>query len=484
MEKKSNENLSEAVSRQLQGKSLELLVANSFARKRLVSFADKKLKEAIMADERYPQQVREDKYYLARDLLLLLEKAYERAKNAPAVRKAITNAFISNIYLKNKPQVEKFKEEFGQIPPGFLLIGPGKLCNLKCTGCYANSTAKDTEKLSWEVLNRIIDEKNELWGSYFTVISGGEPLLYEDQGKTIIDLAKAHPNDVFMMYDNATLINKEIAQKIAEAGNITPAISVEGFEKETDARRGLGMHKKIAQAMDNLREVGVPFGISITATKDNAEISVSDELMDYYFDERGALYAWIFQIMPIGRAKDLDLLVTPQQRLEMFRKTRRLVKDRKLFIADFWNSACATDGCISAGKGRAGGYFYIEWNGNVTPCVFNPYSPVNINDIYKQGGNLNDVFRHPFFAAIRQWQKDYSLDKKPDELGNWLAPCPVKDHYPVMKELLERYQPKPIDEAAKEALEDPEYAQVLEQYGREVVEITEPVWQKEYIRKK
>jgi len=52
-----------------------------------------------------------------------------------------------------------------------------------------------------------------------------------------------------------------------------------------------------------------------------------------------------------------------------------------------------------------------------------------------------------------------------------------------MKELLERYQPKPIDEAAKEALNDSEYAQRLEQYGREVVEITEPTWQKEYLGK-
>jgi len=102
-----------------------LLVTNDSTRKTLLSFADKKLKEAIMADERYPLQVREDKYYLARDLLLLLEKAYDRAKNAPAVRKAIVNAFISNIYLKTKPQVEKFKEEFGQIPPGFCLSVPG-----------------------------------------------------------------------------------------------------------------------------------------------------------------------------------------------------------------------------------------------------------------------------------------------------------------------------------------------------------------------
>ncbi len=481
MEKTPNQNLLEEILANFKGKSLEALVSNDLIRKNIIEFADKKIKETILADKNFPRQSQEDKYYMVRSILLMLDKAYQNAKNAPAVRKALVNSFIQNIFLKPKPQVDRFRQEFGQNPPGFLLISPGKLCNLKCFGCYANSSSASAEKLSWDVLNRIIDEKAELWGSYFTVISGGEPLLYQDQGKTMIDLAKAHPDNYFLMYDNSTLIDKEMAQKIAEAGNITPAISVEGFEKDTDARRGPGMHKKIAQAMKNLKEAGVPFGISITATKNNAEAAVSDELMDYYFDECGAVYAWIFQIMPIGRAKGLDLMVSPEQRLAMYRRTQHLIKDRKLFIADFWNSAPVTDGCISAGK--PGGYFYVEWNGNITPCVFNPYSPVNINDVYKKGGNLNDVFRDPFFKSIRKWQKEYALDRKPEEMGDLLAPCPVKDHYCVMKSFLDEYRPKPIDPAAQESLEDPDYQKGMDEYGKNVVNVMDPVWQKEYLGK-
>jgi len=205
------------------GKSLEALVSNDLIRKNIIEFADKKIKETILADKNFPRQSQEDKYYMVRSILLMLDKAYRNAKNAPAVRKALVNSFIQNIFLKPKPQVDRFRQEFGQNPPGFLLISPGKLCNLKCFGCYANSSSASAEKLSWDVLNRIIDEKAELWGSYFTVISGGEPLLYQDQGKTMIDLAKAHPDNYFLMYDNSTLIDKEMAQKIAEAGNITPA---------------------------------------------------------------------------------------------------------------------------------------------------------------------------------------------------------------------------------------------------------------------
>ena len=38
------------------------------------------------------------------------------------------------------------------------------------------------------------------------------------------------------MYTNGTLIDEKMAQRMAEVGNITPAISVEGFEKKTDER--------------------------------------------------------------------------------------------------------------------------------------------------------------------------------------------------------------------------------------------------------
>ena len=39
--------------------------------------------------------------------------------------------------------------------------------------------------------------------------------------------------------------------------------------------------------------------------------------------------------MPIGRADSLELMVTHEQRVRMFRRTQHLVKDCKLFIAVF-----------------------------------------------------------------------------------------------------------------------------------------------------
>ena len=140
-----------------------------------------------------------------------------------------------------------------------------------------------------------------------------------------------------MMYTNGTLITADVAGRMAQLGNVTPAISVEGFERETDERRGKGTFRKIEKAMENLRRAGVPFGVSMTATRDNAHLVLSDELIRHYFKGQGAFYGWVFQYMPIGRSYTLDMMITPQQRLAMFHREQEVVNNQGLFLVDFWN---------------------------------------------------------------------------------------------------------------------------------------------------
>lgn len=459
---------------------LEKILANNFIRKNLLKKTDEKLKQILLSCKKYPAHVQEDKFYMIKNLIQTVNDAYENARTAPSVKKALINSFAINIYLKKKENLERFQNEFGCNPPSFLAISPTKFCNLKCTGCYANSSSETSESLDWDVLDRIITEKTNLWNSYFTVISGGEPFLYKSQSKSILDLARKHQENYFLVYTNGTLIDKQMAKELADIGNITPAISIEGFENETNTRRGPGVYEKTMDAMGHLRKEKVPFGISITATKNNADLVVSDRVMDFYFQDCRVSYAWIFQLMPIGRADSLEMMVTPDQRVKMFRQTQHLIRDKQYFIADFWNSGCVSNGCISAGKGS--GYLYIDWNGNITPCVFNPYSPVNIIDIYKRGSTLNDALKEPFFVAIQEWQKQYALDRKANEMGNLITPCAIKDHYDVMIQFLKKYDPKPIDEAAKTALNDTDYQKGLINYGEKIHDATDEIWKNEYLR--
>jgi len=372
--------------------------------------------------------------------------------------------------------ISRFSKQFGMNPPSTLTISPGKTCNLQCTGCYA-SAGPTAEKLDWSTFDRIITEAKTLWGVRFLVISGGEPLAYQSEGKGLLDAAEKHPDALFMFYTNGTLIDEQTAQRMAALGNITPAISIEGWRDRTDERRGVGIYDQILAAMERLRRLGVFYGISLTATRHNAEEILSEGLIDYFFEKQGAFYGWIFQYMPIGRSYTLDLMPTPEQRLWMWKRSWDIVRSRKIFLADFWNHGTVSNGCIAAGRARGGGYMYIDWNGSVSPCVFVPYSPVNVNDIYAKGGTLNDIWANPFFADIRGWQESYTQSK-----GNWLAPCLNRDHHGVLNQLIAKHEPEPIDESAHAALLDPDYGKGLEHYGELYENLSESIWHEQYLQ--
>ena len=394
-----------------------------------------------------------------------------------ATLRSIAHNLIQGALVQGGEQsaIARFSQELGMNPPSTLTISPGKTCNLQCTGCYA-SAGPTAEKLDWSTFDRIITEAKTLWGVRFLVISGGEPLAYRSEGKGLLDAAEKHPDIFFMFYTNGTLIDEQTAQRMAALGNVTPAISVEGWRDRTDERRGAGVFDKILAAMERLHKAGVLFGISLTATRHNAEEILSDEFLDYFFEQQGALYGWIFQYMPIGRSFTLDLMPTPEQRLWMWKRSWEVVKSRKIFLADFWNHATLSNGCIAGGRAFGGGYLYIDWNGHVSPCVFVPYSPVNVKDIYAKGGNLNDVWANPFFADIRNWQEGYMESK-----SNWRTPCLNRDHQGVLSPLIAKHEPEPIDESAHEALLDPNYEKGLKNYGELYEELSEPIWHDQYL---
>lgn len=400
---------------------------------------------------------------------ILSDATYEKAGNILG-----RDLLIEKKRLQSKS--DAFEKEFGAKQPSFILVSPTKACNLHCTGCYADSDEK-VQSLDWDIVDRLISEAYDLWGIQFIVVSGGEPMVYRSQGKGLLDLAEKHQDCYFMFYTNGTLITDQLAQRMAELGNIVPMVSLEGWKEQTDARRGKGVFDKVSETMDRLYHAGVLYGASITPTRQNAEIVTSEEFIDYLFFEKHVAVAWMFQYMPIGRSYTLDLMPSPQQRLEMWQRCWQYVREKQVFIADFWNSGTAVDGCLSAGGHGNGGYFYIDWNGNVNPCVFVPYSPVNIKDVYARGETLNDVFNAPFFQDIRKFQKESNLMTHGKNVIN---PCPIRDHNAAFRQLVRKHEPDPSDSNAAAAMVDPEYAQGMDAYDEHYQAIVDVMWDKIY----
>lgn len=418
--------------------------------------------------------------YLA--ILHTLDRVVERRLLSPQVARVITGLWGRALCpsSERRSAARRFREEHGWNPPWFLVISPGHACNLHCPGCYADS-GHGTTQLDWSILDRVITEAKELWGVPLFVFSGGEPLVYRSGGRDLLDIVERHADSLFLMFTNGTLIGREVAARLARLGNLTPALSVEGMRDRTDEHRGAGVFGRVLRAMDNLREVGVPFGVSVTATRANCADILSDEFLDFFFNEQGAFYGFVFQYMPIGRGRNLDWMPTSEQRMAFWRRSWEVVETKRLFLLDFWNHGPLVEGCISAGRDR--GYMYIDWQGKVMPCVFAPYSAGNIREIYAKGGTLNDVWRSPFFEAIRQWQRGYGYGSQ--ELSadnNWMRPCPFRDHYAQFREWIEHYQADPEDQAAAEVLRDERYYEEMVAYGTEDRKCSQAIWEEEYIR--
>ncbi len=445
---------------------------------------EKKLYSAFVENNpnNRPKAVQEYKYYILRSLVLSALRSIDKGIFSREVLKRTVSTLAKGAFIKPKESkmAEKFfKEKYGVEPPAFITISPTMVCNLHCIGCYAASHANARNTLPYSTVKRVIQETHDYWGSRFTVISGGEPTMYKSEGKTILDLYADFPDMFFLMYTNSTLIDKDKARRMAELGNVTPAISVEGFEEETDARRGKGVYKKIMRAFENLRNAGVPFGISVTATTKNAELLIGEKFYDFYFDEQGASYMWIFQYMPIGRGIDTKLMPTPEQRYKMLHRWDTCMKKGGRFVADFWNSGIVSDGCIA--YGRPGGYLYIDWNGNIMPCVFVPYYVDNIKRLYAQGKTINDALFSEFFKRGREWQHRYGY-KYGATPENWFMPCSIRDHYENFKKHIAK-EVKPEDENAEAALQDPEYYKAMVEYDEKLSRLTEKLWKEKIIEK-
>lgn len=471
-------NQSDSLWKKISLEALDLALRPKPLRQWALTQGDKKLYNFFLHQngDHIPQKVQEMRSVVTSNLLHALDRALEDGRLSDSVRKRLLRVFVGQVITGESERMRPFREEHGFEPPSFLTISPTQKCNLLCKGCYAMSSSADRASLSYDVFKRILEDKRAEWGSHLTIISGGEPLMYKSQGKGLLDIVKEFNDCYFMMYTNGTMIDDSTAAQMSELGNISPAISVEGWEPETDGRRGKGVYRKIEVAMDNLRRHGVPFGISITATRQNAEIVLSDRFLEHFFDEKGAIYGWIFQYMPIGRSSALEMMITPQQREWMLRRESELIfGKKKMFLIDFWNGGALSVGCISAG--RAGGYFYIDWNGNISPCVFFPYATDNIYELYQNNRSLSSVLSTPLFESIRAWQQAYKGNGSGCRTQNLFVPCPIRDHYSFARDAINRFAAKPMDDEAARAIQDMDYHAGMIEYGKKTAELLNPIWE-------
>ena len=341
------------------------------------------------------------------------------------------NLGFTSSYYGNKVINEK-RLEHGCNVPWLILMDPTSACNLKCKGCWAAEYGHN-QSLSFEELDDIIEQGKKL-GIYFYMYTGGEPLMRK---KDLIRLCDKHRDCYFLAFTNGTLIDDDFANEVARVGNFSVALSIEGFEETNDARRGKGIYQSTLKAMDIMKAHGLVYGTSICYTSQNLETVVSDEFMDLLID-KGVMYSWFFNYMPVGNDAVPELIPSPEQREYIYHRIREIrAKDggKPIMLIDFQNDGEFIGGCIAGGRN----YLHINSAGDVEPCVFIHYSNANIRE-----KSLLECLKQPIFMEYRAGQPFND---------NHLRPCPMLENPELLREMVKRSGAHSTDLISPETVE-------------------------------
>jgi len=289
-------------------------------------------------------------------------------------------------------------------------------CNEHCFHCGSSCGGNLPDGLPLEKYKSLLGEVKENFGTKALIaVTGGEPLLYPD----FFELMEYTQELGFKwgMTSNGTLITKEVAHHLKEAGMKSISLSIDGLPETHDRYRGLKDAYKLGmEGIQNLIDEDC-FNIMVTTVVNHENIDELDALFDV-FDGMDINEWRLTGIEPIGRAEKVpDMLLTADdnRRIMEFIKEKRekripvtyscthfLGLEYEAEVRD-WYFLC------NAGIYVAG----VLVNGDVTACIDIPRNEKTIQ------GNINSE------SFTKLWKERFEIYRTPlSERNEKCAACP------------------------------------------------------------
>jgi MoaA/NifB/PqqE/SkfB family radical SAM enzyme len=138
-------------------------------------------------------------------------------------------------------------------------------CNSSCLHCFVRSGISRRSSLPVDLVKEIIVEGHDA-GYRHLHITGGEPLLWKGLFE-VLDYGFGTGYETIFMNTNGTLITDEISKKLAEYGNFSISVSLDGPEDLHDRIRGKGSHRRTMRGIEKALNGGTDLTIFTTVTK-------------------------------------------------------------------------------------------------------------------------------------------------------------------------------------------------------------------------
>jgi MoaA/NifB/PqqE/SkfB family radical SAM enzyme len=229
--------------------------------------------------------------------------------------------FIRNFGVRNLVNIRRFEKrqrEGKPFFPAFVMISVTESCNLSCSGCWVSSGGK--KRLSPARVDGIINSCKKK-GSYFFGILGGEPLMYPE----LFEVLSHHPDCYFQLFTNGILLTDEVAAKLKKLGNVTPLISIEGLEEESDVRRGKDdVFRRTLDGVRACRKARLIIGAAASIGKSNFTELVNRDYLNMLAKE-GVHYLWYYIYRPVGAEPKVENALDKDQ----VRQLRRFIVEQR-----------------------------------------------------------------------------------------------------------------------------------------------------------
>lgn len=315
--------------------------------------------------------------------------------------------FVWNFGVKGFFAVERHRRRLrrGEFFPPFLYLSITSACNLRCQGCWVDVTGPRTE-IDLETLNRTITE-SKAQGNCFFGILGGEPFMHPQ----LMDLLEAHQDCYFQIFTNGQFLTEKVAERLADLGNATPLISIEGREITSDTRRGKkDVFQRSINGLEASIKAGLLTGVATSVCKSNIDELLTEDWLRELI-RRGAHYAWYHTYRPVGAMMNPELALDPDQLVRVRRFVVEMRAKMPIGIVDAYYDHLGRALCPMV----IGISHHVGPGGDIEPCPILQVAVENIRDKRGVYAAINEsAFLRDFREITAQHTRGCILMERPD----------------------------------------------------------------------